>query len=326
MDNKKMRNITDNKKGVLRFFKFFSRWTLIGVILILISILLSMKFIDNQIVTVVAKLIETIGIALMIGAVFDFSKNSSEFTNFISELLSDIIVSKSFLNKLCESDKRKALSLVLQPSDKQIEQYSNINKYFNKQIDSQMKIFNTNFKSHTVLNIIVSKEENKVLAKGTLTYRIYKIQDKFEPIEVTFERSNSKVEKKRILYPGGSKIIELNDEHIKEEEVAGIKYKKYFYEIPEEYNQYPYLTIESEIYEPGYDHWTNFHWTSLTPYDGLSFTLNCKDNLIIHEHVVFDEKTPYDVEYSKDKKMIKILSTEWLNAHTGFSITIGEGK
>ncbi len=316
----------DKNKGFLRFFKFFSKWTLIGIILILVSIILTISFQNILIVTIIAKLIETIGIALMIGAVFDFSKNSSEFTNFVSNLLSDIIVSKSFLNRLCEDDKRNALSLVLQPSDKQIEQYSNINKYFNKQIDSSMKIFNTNFKSHAVLNVTVSKEENKVFAKGTLTYRIYKIQDKFEPIEVTFERSNSKIEKKRILYPGGSKTIELTDEHIKEEPAAGIKYKKYIYEIPEEYNQYPYLTIESEIYEPGYDHWTNFHWTSLTPYDGLSFTLNCKDNLIIHEHVVFDEKTPYDVEYSEDKKMIKILSTEWLNAHTGFSITIGEDK
>lgn len=322
----KEEDIMDNKKSFFRFLKFFSRWTLIGIILILTSIILSIKFIECQIIIVIAKLIETIGIALMIGAVFDFSKNSSEFTTFISELLSNIIVSKSFLNKLCEDDKRNALSLVLQPSDKQIEQYSNINKYFNKQIDSSMKIFNTNFKSHTVLNITVFKDGDKVCSKGTLTYRIYKIQDKFEPIEVTFERSNSEVEKKRILYPGGSKTIEITDEHTKEENVAGVNYKRYIYQIPEEYNQFPYLTIESTIFEPGYDHWTNFHWTSLTPYDGLSFQLNCKDNLIIHEHVVFDEKTPYDVEYSEDKKTIKILSTEWLNAYTGFSITIGENK
>ena len=140
-----------------------------------------------------------------------------------------------------------------------------------------MKIFNTNFKSHTVLNVDVFKEENIVVVKGTLTYRIYKIQDKFEPIEVTFECSNSKVQKKRILYPGGSQVIELSDEQIKDELVAGIKYKKYMYEIPEEYNKYPYLTIESEIYEPGFDHWTNFHWTSLTPYD-VEYSENKKND------------------------------------------------
>ena len=233
-------------------------------------------------------------------------------------IINNSITYKNSLSILSETDKRDALSLVLQPSDKQIEQYSNINEYFNKQIDSSMKIFDTNFKSHTVLNVNVQKENGKVVAKGKMSYRIYKIRDKYEPMTMTFERSGSKIEKKRILYPGGTKEIELNDEQIINETVAGISYKKFVYEIPDELNKYPYLTIESEVYEPGFDHWTNFQWGSLTPYDGISFTLRCEGNLIIHEHVVFDEKQLYDVEYSEDKKSIKILSTEWLNAYTGF--------
>ena len=98
------------------------------------------------------------------------------------------------------------------------------------------------------------------------------------------------------------------------------------FDIPAELNEYPYLTIESDIYEKGYDHWTNFHWTSLTPYDGFTFSLKCRDNLVIREHVVFDEKDPYHVQISEDKKTISILSTAWLNAYTGFTLTIGENR
>ena len=61
--------------------------------------------------------------------------------------------------------------------------------------------------------------------------------------------------------------------------------------IPEKFNQYPYLLLYREIEERGYDHWTNFHWTSLTPCDGITFTLKCFDDIIIKDHLIFDEKS-----------------------------------
>lgn len=330
-ERRRRANRRKQKSGFKKWFKLFNKFSFWGLILILIGIILDLEFKTYEIyryIQIIDRVLETIGTALLIGAIFDFSKNSNDFTDLISSILSDIIISRKFLSKLSESDKTEALSLVLQPSNKQLEQYSNINEYFKKQIDSTMKIFNTNFKSHLVLNIFISKKENTVVSEGTISYRIYKIQDKYAPINVIFERENSKVLRKRILYPGGSKNIEPNDDQILEnfsqENLAGVKYQRYSFEIPDELNKYPYLTIESDIFEPGFDHWTNFHWTSLTPYDGLSFNLVCNDNLTIKEYIVFDEKTHYDVECSVDKKSMRIISTEWLNSNTGFSITISE--
>lgn len=312
------------KKNTLgKWYRFFNKWTWFGIILVLISIILSIIS-EHILVVIFHELLQTIGIALIVGAVFDFSKNTHEFTDYISSLLSDIVVSKSFLKRLSSTDKEEALNLILQPSEYQIEQYSNINEYFKKQISRSIQMFDTNFKSNLVMNIDVLKENGVVVSKGKISYRIYKVRNKFEPIKVTFEREDSEVKGRRIIYPAG--IVEITDEKcdVKTKTEAGINYKQYVFEIPDQLNDYPYLTIESDIYEKGFDHWTNFHWTSLTPYDGFTFTLKCQDNLVIHEYVVFDEKDPYYVKMPEDRKSITILSTAWLNAHTGFSLTVGE--
>lgn len=306
------------------FSLFFSKWSFFGIIVILISIIIDLVFDECVIKQIFVDLFETIGIALVVGAVFDFAKNSAEFTTFVANILSDIVVSKSFLKRLSESDKKEALSMVLQPSDKQIELYSNINEYFNEKVNSSMMMFNTNFKSHTVLDITAKKENGKVVTKGTISYRIYRIQDRYEPIVVMFERYESEMLKRRIISPDGIKdftIVKENDERMPE---AGIDYKRITYEIPEELHKYQYLTIESEICEPGYDHWTNFNWTSLTPYDGLVLNLHCEDNLEVKEHVLFDEKSKYYVDLSKNRKKLKVTSSCWLDRLTGISITIAE--
>ena len=310
------------KRNYQKWYHFFNKWTWFGVIIVLISIILGLKW-NNTGITILSSLLQTIGIALIIGAIFDFSKSSSEFTEFISSLLSDIIISKSFLKRLSANDKEEALNLILQPSENQLEQYSNINEYFKKQIVRSTQMFNTNFKSNVVINIDVKKEEGKVVSKGKISYRIYKVSDTFEPIKVKFERNNSTITGKRIIFPGGSHEIKEESAALPIVE-AGVEYKQYEFKIPDDLNSYSYLTIESDIEEIGYDHWTNFHWTSLTPYDGLTFRLKCDEGLVIQEYIVFDEKSPYFVRLSENKNDISILSTEWLNAYTGFSLTIGE--
>ena len=102
---------------------------------------------------IICGLLSAVGIALLVGCIFDFSKNSEAFLKFVSEILTDIIVSKTFLSSLTANDKKSALKLILQPSFKQIEQYSNINEYFKKKIDDSMKMFDTNFKTNLILNI-----------------------------------------------------------------------------------------------------------------------------------------------------------------------------
>ncbi len=330
---KKNTTLIDCDQCSRKWLMFFSKWTYIGIIFILVALLGKQALVNKTVVQsiflynlleIMLNLFSTIGIALLIGAIFDFSKNSNSFMKFISNILSEVVISKTFLQQLNNVDKRKALELILQPTGDQISQHTSINAYFQKRISESMSIFNTNFKTNLVLSLEARKNNGKVEIRGTLSNRIYKIENKYKPILTIFERSNSSLSNTRIITPDGVSYIDQNMISIKEEDEAGIKYKHFSFDIPEAYYKYPYLTIQKDVFEEGYDHWTNFHWTSLTPCDGIDFTLVCCNDLEIKEHVVFDRKDSYVVTKSADSKRISIISTSWLNAFTGFTMTIGE--
>lgn len=325
-----------NNPSKMKIFRLFcNRFTYIGFVLILISIVINLctPYLSDCIsvffISLICSLLSTIGIALFIGAIFDLAKNSQEFVESVSKILSNIVVSKSFLNTLGENDKRQALELILQPSGDQLQQYSNINHYFQKKIDESVGIFNTNFKSHLSLSVTVYKDKNdqKVKARSKLQYRIYKINNEYQPIQTWFEQEGSKFISTKIIC--NSEIIEIKEpdqKELKEDDKnrTKIPYQKSFFEIPKEYQDSPYVTVQYDVEEPGFDHWINYTWTSLTPYDGLNFTLTCHDNLVIKQHNLFDDGNGYTVELDYEKKTISILSTEWLNSYTGVSIIVGE--
>lgn len=317
---------------------FCNRFTYLGLAIIFASIIIHL--LEGELfesfpkcspfwVSLFEDFLSTVGIALLIGSIFDLAKNSEEFVNSVSSILSNIVVSKSFLNTLNESDKRQALELILQPSGDQLQQYSNINYYFQKKIDEAVAIFDTNFKSHLSLEVIVFKDKEKaaVCAESHLQYRIYKINNEFQPIHTWFEQPGSAFVSAKIIC--NSKTIEIDPSQNKalkddSENHTQIPYEKTFFEIPKEYQNAPYVTVQYNILEPGFDHWMNYTWTSLTPYDGLNFSLTCKDNLTIRQHCLFDKNSAYNVSISDDKTHISILSTEWLNSYTGLSIIVGD--
>ncbi|MBR6069033.1 MAG: hypothetical protein IKP78_00370 [Ruminococcus sp.] len=329
---------SSQKKTRGLFFLFFNRYTIWGVLFILVSIVISMidlYLLDTTIkairvlsifMKIVSELIQAIGIAFAVGAVFDFSKNSEEFIRFVSGLLSKIVVSKDFLGMLTENEKEDALKLILKPTNSQLEQYSSINDYFSAKINEAKEMFATNFKSHVTITAIAKIKEGRVVVHGTMRYRIYKIQDKYEPITIIFDDDMGRIERRRIISPNGMDTIDLEDEDIKEnqsvEEKGGLEYNQYKFEIPEKLLRHRYLTIESEFEELGENHWATFNWTSLTPYDGVVFTIICQDGLIIKKRTLFDKKDKYIFTDSQDGTRLDICSTDWLDAFTGFSILI----
>ena len=334
--SKKNQTKESPRKYLLR--NFFGKYFFIGVTIICIACILNLIIPSEPeqdcseifsflifALKVLVSMLQTVGIAFMLGAIFDFSKNTEGFVNFISKILADIVVGKSFLSQLENNGKMDALKLILRPTTNQIIQYSRIEDYFQKKINDSMKMWDTNFKTNLVLNIEVRhNEERQVITIGKLTYRIYKVKDRYEDIPTVFERDSSRVSNTRLIYPGG--IREINEGKPEPIEQAGMQYIKYNFRVPDDLYQYPYLTIERDVFEPGYDHWTNFHWTALTPYDGLVFSLRCLDGLTIKEHIIFDEKAFYNVTISDDRTEMRIISTDWLDANKGFSITISDTK
>lgn len=309
----------------MKFFRrFFNKFFVIGFIIILISIIIDLSINDCIIKMIIVNLSNTIGIALLIGSIFDFSKNSNDFMDFVSSILKDIIVSKNFLKGLEDKEKKKALEMVLTPSGNQLEQCSDIQMYFQRKIDETMEIFHTNFKTNLVVNAEIRKLDGIVQTFITLTYRVYKIEDKYFPLITTFEKEDCNVEKSYIISPEGVKEISEKDITSTDEDISPINVKTYSYEIPEELYKYPYLTIKKTVIEKGYNHWTNFHWNTLTPTDGITFTLKCYDELHIKEYFIFDSEEFYNVTEADDKTSIDIISTLWLDKHSGFVFTVSD--
>lgn len=95
-----MKKKTKEKKTVKKkswFFMFFTKYTIWGLLLISISVIADLcNCKDYFIVDIISHIISTIGVALLVGAIFDFSKNSEAFTSFVSNILRGIVVSKDF--------------------------------------------------------------------------------------------------------------------------------------------------------------------------------------------------------------------------------------
>ncbi len=328
---KKQRNSIKEKH---HWFNFFTKWFFIGIILVLLSIVLSSftQSISSESVlhsfkpffNILAGLLSAIGISLFVGCIFDFSKNSEAFVSFVTKILSDIVVSKKFLSTLSVKDKEQALNLILKPMDSQIEQYANINEFFKKKIKEAMTMFDANFKTNVNLNIEAHKDNDKniVYCETTITYTIYKLNNKFEPIKIMFEKENSSSSDVKIISPNGE--IKIDKENPISYEAGGIQYQEYTFSIPPECEKYDHLTVKRTMVEPGMDHWINYIWQSLTPYEGVVCRVVCYDNLKIKDFMIFDNKAYYHVDKSEDGKRIDITSSQWLDSDTGFNFVISE--
>lgn len=331
-NHEKLKETISSKNHHFTWRSFFTKWFFLGFILVLVSLcisLISEWFKDNKLATTLLSIasgaFSSFGIALFVGCIFDFSKNSEAFMTFISKLLTDIIVSKTFLASLASDDKKEALKLILQPSNKQIEQYSNINEFFKKKIDDYMKMFDTNFKTNLILNIEARKDnDGKVYCISTLTYTIYKVRDEFEPIKLVLEKEGSQSSDVKIIHDKGETSIEPQTIIEGTEVSGGITQKTLIFDIPDELKSYEHLTIKRKMYEPGFGRWINYCWSSLTPYEGVICHVKCFDDLTIKDFMIFDNKAYYHTELSSDRTSLDITSSQWLEVDTGFYITISD--
>ncbi len=324
-----------NKSHHFRWYNFFTRWFYIGVLLVVIGFAISLwnKTLNSTsypltiFLDIFSGVVTTVGTALFVGCVFDFSKNSEAFMGFISKLLSDIIVSKTFLASLATEDKKEALKLILQPTNKQIEQYSNINEFFKKKIDDYMKMFDTNFKTNVILNVDARKDESGlVYCESTLIYTLYKLRDEFEPIKLVLEKQNSKSTDVKIIHEKGETTISPQKIKKGKEVSGGIPQTTLVFRIPDELKDCDHLTIKRKMYEPGQKHWINYCWASLTPYESISCHVKCFDGLTIKDFMIFDNRAYYHTSLSKNRETLDITSSQWLEADTGFYITISDSS
>ena len=48
--------------------------------------------------------------------------------------------------------------------------------------------------------------------------------------------------------------------------------------------------------------------------------------ITIKDYLVFDDKKCYDIQVNPEKEEMTIISTNWLNSYSGFTVTVSDTK
>lgn len=328
-----------NKESIFTFL-FFST-TILGLLFIILNIFLDLRYISEVdesreslkwILTIISKASATIGLALLLGNLTKLFnrkdeenreiKRRREMETLISEFenkVKDSVVSKDFLCSFSEKGKKEIIAKLLTPNNDSLSRHSNIKEYFDAKSGNYLNFFNINFRSHMNIDIKISKDrqKQKFMAKYLFSYRIYKINEKYERLCIFSEKDHADIE--TVIKNSSNKQLKA----LKMSDLTKEK-GKYYYRIPEEYNEYNFLIIERSIVEYGHPHWISINWRSLTPIEGITFTIKC-NNGIIKEINIFDNEELYDKPIVEENRtVLKIVSSQWLDPYTGICAIIAE--
>lgn len=312
--------------------RFFSKWFYISIILVLISIILNGINIPKECIKTIyfihllSSLLETTGLAIFISNIFTFILGSDEFLKIIRKRLANIVVSKDFITTLSKEEQIKLLHLTLKPPKDLSLLYSGINDYFNEYIDQSLKLFDTSYRGHLLLNATASfnKEKKCIQIIFDMDFVIYKINDKYENIKTFFEDENAKhicttikAQDLKIKELTDNDLIEIEEKDIKDPTIK----RGYYLKIPEEFNSKNHISVNRKLVEYGNDHWQSFSYKSIQPYDGMIINLKCEDGLIIKNYNTYGKQDDFSIQ--KEKYNIKIQYHGWLTPGFGVNVIVG---
>ncbi len=232
------KNKEDSCESKEQHVKFFSKRFFQGIILLLVSYVvmdIEKVIIYEKIkyaVEILKNLSGPLGTAIIIAAIFNYTIESKDFIEYMKKILTQIVISKDFLRRLDGDDKKEILKTILTPSADQVKIYSNINEYFKLYINESVNLFNTNFKSDLHINVYACIDEKRVNFEETITYRVYKVREKFEPITVGFQSNDDyEIIETLIIAPDGTReVIDDKKGHLRNEE-SGFFWKEHSYDL-----------------------------------------------------------------------------------------------
>lgn len=312
--------------------KFFSKWFFISIIIILLSIILNSIHLEKEyiksiyVIKLLSNLLETTGLAIFISNIFTFILGSDEFIRTIRKRLANIVVSKDFITTLSKDEQIKLLHLTLKPSKDLSLLYSGINDYFNEYIDQSLKLFDTSYRGHLLVNATASfnKEKGLIQIISDMDFVIYKINDKYENIKTLFEDENAehlsttiKAQDMELKTLTNDDLIEIEENDIKDPTIK----KGYYLKIPDEFNTKNHINVNRKLVEYGNDHWQSFSYKSIQPYDGMIINLKCDDNLIIKNYNTYGKQDDFSIQ--KELTQIKIQYHGWLTPGFGVNVIVG---
>lgn len=308
---------------------FFINYLWLGVLLVCIAIILDIQYQAQPnrhlAISSVIFLIEAIGIAIIVAAIFTFASGTSYFMQKIRSLLQDIVVSRSFLANIDIESKKEALKALIKPSAEEQKIYSNLEDYYNKCIENTLSISQKCVRSNYCVNCVVryDKDKGRVITRDTAIYRIYPTEDGYKEIEVKLydyqEDFPPVCEKMMISNPNGERL-NYQPLDLEKKEGGGEKFMFGKVDIGEFGHEASHLDIETTWLATEHDHWATIGFQALQPTDGFRYHLICEDDIKIRSVTVFTFGIDYKVEQS-DKELI-VSSSQWLHEGAGLSAVV----
>jgi hypothetical protein len=323
------------KEQTAIWYSFFIKYFLMGLIFILLFVIYDIGIkilLDNypfwqKLLNIIFSVIGILGPSLVVASIFTFSIESKNFIEYIKDKIEKTMIKKEFLDKLNDVDKREALRRILAPSDEKYQLFSNIKNYFEETITKSMTLFDCTFKSNFIVDVNATIKDNKVCLEETICQRVYKGKNGFEPLSFGFEESDDEAKVISVHYtPQNGKGVQLKKDDLKitrGDEESGSKWIMYSYEIPKSIEA-EFISVIIKYEEYGSDHWQLFAYKTMIPSEGIKVTINCIDDLIIKEHVIFDNDKNYICYISEDKKKIEISTSQWVSSGSGVNVLIAK--
>lgn len=303
------------------FKKYFLNYFWLSIVLILVSILIETNT-SNKYCNVFASLLETLGMAAFVAAIFNFTIETTDFIEKIKDILERIVVKKNFLSNMNEDSKKEVLKNILKPTDEEIKKYSNIEDYYNYYANETLSVSSKNVRSNYNINIKANldKDNKKLFVEGTYSYRLYPSNNGFNPIIIGFLKEDNLSQCEVIVNMPNGKRNKFEFEQIKELFKEREDAKVAQIEIDEICQEFDHLDIELRIKEYGSDHWMLVFFKAEQPTDGFNFTLNVSSPISIKQFNVFDVGHNYHID--KTDKNLHIGCYQWINEGAGLSAVI----
>lgn len=346
-NNPKIYGDTKNEKSKLK--EAFSTTLFLGIILILLSIINNNIFIDSilsnklsnkliYIINIINEIIRNIGIALLIAYVFSFVSSTQTFMNIIRERLVSIIITKDFLSKVNNDERRDMIKKIIKYTEEPV--YIGVSEYFDMHITQSLSLFNTHFRSSYQINANAKfdKEKGVIRVDSELRFRMYKVCGNFEKLNVGFEDEDVESQPLEISTPNGEKIIietQLKNEHELEEKNKNVIYHNGISlnqesvaiiekELEHELKKYDYLDCINRFSEFGNENLQLLTYRITKPCDKLSIYLSCDSGLIIKKYIPFGELKRISCDWRNEKSILDIFCNDWIEAGFGVAILIGK--
>lgn len=312
--------------------KFFMNYIWGGIVLLLLSVILELIFIQPDrhfSINLLILIFNYVGIAIIVSAIFSYASGTSQFMDQIKSLLESIVIKRNFLNNIDPSSKKDVLKALLEPSIAETNNYPNIGNYYGNFIEKALEIRKKNVRSNYAVNAHVhfDKTSEKIAIDSRYSYRLYPSIDGYGDVTIGFEEPVSGPSQCSLLSistPEGYRVKKENlefQEDINEGKVCKVSKTS----INQNLNlkDCNHLDVDLNVKEFGGDHWALLSFKALQPTDGFKFYLKCSEEIVVKEFSVFVVGATYDVQQSDDKKEITISCNQWINEGSGLSILIG---